>query len=209
MRIVLLGPPGVGKGTQAKRLARINEVKHLTTGELVREEIRMGTPLGHEIQRYNDLGELVPDEVIVGMIKPYLTMTESWILDGFPRDETQARALEVMLDEAGLALDRVIALSAPDDELIDRLSGRRQSAATGKTYHLTFDPPPAGDPGPFIQRVDDSPEDIRHRLEVYHSRTEPLKRYYEERDLLSEVDAGGSMDATTEAILQVLGSVNR
>jgi adenylate kinase len=204
MRIVLIGPPGVGKGTQGQRLAKITGAKHLATGDLVRAEIEVGTAVGHEIQSYNDRGELVPDEIIVGLIKPYLTMTESWILDGFPRDEAQARALDLVLEDAGVGLDRVIVLETPDDELITRLLGRRQSVATGKTYHVTFDPPPASDPGPFVQRVDDTAEDIRRRLEVYHSQTEPLKQYYAERGLLTQIGASGSMDATTEAILQAL-----
>jgi adenylate kinase len=178
--------------------------KHLATGDLVRAEIEAGTAIGHEIRRYNDRGELVPDEIIVGLIKPYLTMTESWILDGFPRDEAQARALDHVLDATGVGLDRAIVLEAPDDELITRLLGRRQSVATGKTYHVSFDPPQADDPGPFVQRVDDTPDDIRRRLEVYHSQTEPLKRYYAQRGLLTQIDAAGSMDATTEAILQAL-----
>jgi adenylate kinase len=207
MRIVLIGPPGVGKGTQGQRLATTTGATHLATGELVRSEIKAGTPIGRKIQSYNDRGELVPDEIIVGLIKPYLTTTESWILDGFPRDEAQARALDRVLEETGVGLDRVIVLEAPDEELITRLLGRRQSVATGKTYHLTFDPPPASDPGPLVQRVDDSPDDIRRRLEVYHSQTEPLKQYYAKRGLLTQIDASGSMDETTEAILQAVKGI--
>jgi adenylate kinase len=197
----------VGKGTQAERLAAMTGAGHLATGDLVREEIRAGTALGHEIQSYNDRGELVPDEIVVGLIVPYLTSTESWILDGFPRDKAQARALDRILDEAGVRLDRVIVLEAPDAELVSRLMGRRQSVATGTTYHLTFNPPPESDPGPFVRRTDDTPEDVQHRLQVYHRRTEPLKRYYAARGLMSEVDAGGSMEATTDAILQALKGV--
>jgi adenylate kinase len=204
MRIVLLGPPGVGKGTQGERLARITGAAHLATGDLVRAEIRAATALGREIQGFNDRGELVPDAVIIGLIEPYLLTNESWILDGFPRDEAQARALDLVLKQAGTGVDRVITLTAPDDVLVTRLAGRLQSAATGETYHVTFNPPPPNDPGPFTRRVDDTPEDILRRLEIYHGETEPLKRYYAARGLLTEVDASGSMDETTDAVVLAL-----
>ena len=204
MRILLLGPPGSGKGTQAQRLAAMTGARHISTGDLVRAEIEAGTELGRRIKDYNDRGELVPDEMILGLVRPYLT-TGSWILDGFPRDEAQARALDVMLNELGVDLDRVVMLVAPDDALITRLLGRVQSVATGKTYHVTYDPPPADDPGPFVRRADDTPEDVRRRLEIYHAQTEPLQAYYAGRGLLTQVDARGPIDALTEAILRALG----
>jgi adenylate kinase len=204
MRIILLGPPGAGKGTQGERLARLTGAKHLATGDLVREEIRAGTPLGRQIKRYNDRGELVPDQIMVGLIEPHLTGTQSWILDGFPRDEAQARALDVILERAGLPIHQVIALEVPDADLVTRMLGRVQSEATGKTYNITLDPPPSSDPGPFVRRTDDTADDILRRLEIYHLQTEPLKRYYAERGLLTAVDADGSMDAVTELILQAV-----
>jgi len=208
MNVVLIGPQGAGKGTQGQRLASLTGAKHLATGDLVRAEIRAGTDLGRRIQEYNDRGELVPDEIMVEimveMVEPHLTAGGSWILDGFPRDDAQARALDALLEQTGTRLDRVIVLQAPDEALVKRLSGRRQSKATGKTYHLEYDPPPPSDPGPFVQRVDDTPEDIRRRLEIYHRETEPLMRYYAGRDLLTEVNADQPIDAVTEDIVRTL-----
>jgi adenylate kinase len=178
--------------------------RHISTGDLVRAEIKAGTDLGRRIKDYNDRGDLVPDEMILGLVRPYLT-TGSWILDGFPRDEAQARALDAMLKEVGVDLDRVVMLAAPDDALVTRLLGRVQSAATGKTYHVTYDPPPEDDPGPFVRRADDTPEDAQRRLAIYHAETEPLKLYYAGRGLLTQVDARQPIDAVTDAILRALG----
>lgn len=205
MRIILLGPQGAGKGTQAARLAERTGAKHISTGDLVRAEIKAGTELGRKVQEYNDRGELVPDEIIVEMAKPHLREAESWILDGFPRTEAQARALDEALEELGVSLDKVVALEAPDEVLIQRLSGRRQSEATGRIYHVEHDPPPPDDPGPFVQRKDDTEEAIRRRLRIYHEQTEPLKGYYAERGLLATVDATRGIDEVTEEILRVLG----
>ena len=159
------------------------------------------------MQDYNDRGELVPDEIIVEMAKPYLDDADSWLLDGFPRNEAQAKALDEALDDIGEKLDAVVALEAPDDALVERLSGRRQSQATGKIYHVEYDPPPedGDDPGPFIQREDDAEDAIRRRLEIYHDQTEPLKDYYAERGLLITVDAEQEIPKVTEDILEAVG----
>jgi len=203
MRLILLGPQGAGKGTQAQRLADKVGAAHISTGDIVRAEIKSGSELGKKVQEYNDKGELVPDEIIVEMAKPYLDDADAWLLDGFPRNEAQAKALDEALDDIGEDLDAVVALEAPDDALVERLSGRRQSQATGKIYHVEFDPPPedGDDPGPFMQRDDDSEESIRRRLEIYHEQTEPLKDYYAERDLLITVDAEQEIPKVTEDIL--------
>jgi adenylate kinase len=203
MRLILLGPQGAGKGTQAQRLADKVGAAHISTGDIVRAEIKSGSELGKKVQEYNDKGELVPDEIIVEMAKPYLDDADAWLLDGFPRNEAQAKALDEALDDIGEDLDAVVALEAPDDALVERLSGRRQSQATGKIYHVEFDPPPedGDDPGPFMQRDDDSEESIRRRLEIYHEQTEPLKDYYAERDLLITVDAEQEIRKVTEDIL--------
>jgi adenylate kinase len=203
MKVILLGPQGAGKGTQAQRLADKVGAQHISTGDIVRAEIESGSELGKKVQEYNDRGDLVPDEIIVEMAKPYLDDADAWLLDGFPRNEAQARALEEALDEIGEDIDAVVALEAPDDALVERLSGRRQSQASGKIYHVEYDPPPENgdDPGPFIQRKDDAEDAIRHRLEIYHEQTEPLKDYYAERDLLVTVDAEQEIPKVTEDIL--------
>jgi adenylate kinase len=213
MRIVLLGPQGAGKGTQAQRISERVGAKHISTGDLVRQEIKSASELGQKIEDYNNRGELVPDEIIIEMMKPYLEHTHSWILDGFPRNESQAEALDEMLEEIGARLDAAIALEAPDEALIRRLSGRRTSEATGRIYHIEHDPPPKspsdeeeeGDPGPFVQREDDTEEAIRRRLEVYHEHTEPLKDYYAERGILARVDATQAIPEVTEDVLEAVG----
>lgn len=207
MRVILLGPQGAGKGTQAQRLADEVGATHISTGDIVRAEIKSGSDLGKKVQDYNDRGELVPDEIIVEMAKPHLDDADAWLLDGFPRNKSQARALDDALDDIGEQLDAVVALEAPDDALVERLSGRRQSQATGKIYHVDHDPPPedGDDPGPFIQRDDDAEEAIRRRLEIYHEQTEPLKDYYADRDLLVAVDAEQEIPKVTEDILAAVG----
>jgi adenylate kinase len=205
MRFILLGPQGAGKGTQAQRLADRVGATHISTGDIVRSEIKSGSELGKKVQDYNDRGELVPDEVIVEMAKPYLDDADSWLLDGFPRNEAQAKALDGALEDLGEKLDAVVALEAPDDALVERLSGRRQSQATGKIYHVEYDPPPEDDEGPFIQRKDDAEDAIRRRLEIYHDQTEPLKDYYAERGLLIMVDAEQAIPKVTEDILEAVG----
>jgi adenylate kinase len=203
MKVILLGPQGAGKGTQAKRLADKVGATHISTGDIVRAEIKSGSELGKKVQEYNDKGELVPDEIIVEMAKPYLEDADSWLLDGFPRNEAQAKALDEALDDIDEGLDAVVALEAPDEALIERLSGRRQSKATGKIYHVEYDPPPENgdDPGPFVQRDDDWEESIRRRLQIYHDQTEPLKDYYAGRGLLITVDAEQEIPKVTEDIL--------
>jgi adenylate kinase len=208
MRIVLLGPQGAGKGTQAQRISRQTGAKHISTGDLVRAEIKSGSELGQTIKDYNDRGDLVPDEIIVEMMRPYLEEAGSWILDGFPRNESQAGALDEMLKQIEAELDAAVALEAPDDLLVERLSGRRTSESTGRIYHVDYDPPPedaSEDPGPFAQRQDDKEESIRHRLKIYHDQTEPLKDYYADRGILVTVDATQAISEVTEDILEAVG----
>ena len=208
MKIILLGPQGAGKGTQAQRLSQKTGAKHISTGDIVRAEIKSGSELGQKVQDFNDRGELVPDEIIVEMAKPYLDDANAWLLDGFPRNEAQAKALDEALKDLDIELDAAVALEAPDDELVERLSGRRTSDATGRVYHVEHDPPPEDseeDPGPFVQRKDDTEEAIRRRLAIYHEQTEPLKDYYAERGLLTTVDARQSIQEVTEEILAAMG----
>ena len=207
MRIVLLGPQGAGKGTQAQRISRETGAKHISTGDLVRAEIKSGSELGQTIKDYNDRGDLVPDEIIVEMMKPYLDEADSWILDGFPRNESQAETLDRMLADIDAELDAAVALEAPDDLLVERLSGRRTSETTGNIYHAEYDPPPDDpdeDPGPFVQREDDREESIRHRLKVYHDQTEPLKDYYADRGILVTVNATQDIPEVTQDILKAV-----
>ena len=208
MKVILLGPQGAGKGTQAQRLSKKTGANHISTGDIVRAEIKSGSELGQNVDDFNDRGELVPDEIIVEMAKPYLDDADAWLLDGFPRNEAQAKALDDALKDLGIELDAAVALEAPDDELVERLSGRRTSDATGRVYHVEHDPPPEDpgeDPGPFVQRKDDTEEAIRRRLAIYHEQTEPLKDYYEERGLLTTVDARKSISEVTEEILSAVG----
>ncbi len=208
MRIIIFGPQGAGKGTQAGKLVEETGATHVATGDLVREEIKKGSELGEKIQEYNDKGELVPDEIIIEMTKPHLDKHDGWILDGFPRNQAQAKALDEALEEIDEKVDRVIALEASDEDLVKRLSGRRQSEATGNTYHIEHDPPPEDsdeDPGPFVQRDDDTEEAIRKRLETYHEETEPLKDYYEEQGLLVTVDASKGIDEVTKEVKKAVG----
>jgi adenylate kinase len=208
VRVILMGPQGAGKGTQAAKLEEETGATHIETGDLVRSEIKQETELGQKIKEYSDKGELVPDEIIIDMTKPYLDENDSWILDGFPRNQEQARALDEALEEIGEKIDRVIVLEADDDALVERLSGRRQSEATGEVYHVEHNPPPDEgsdeDPGPFVQRDDDTEEAIRTRLDTYHEQTEPLKDYYEEQGILVTIDASKDIDEVTKDVLEAV-----
>jgi adenylate kinase len=205
VRIVLLGPQGSGKGTQAKLLSKPIGAQHIAMGDIVRAEIRRGTPLGESLRQYNDRGELVPDDIILRLIRPVLQAKTNWILDGFPRDTAQARALDDVLREEECPLDRVVALEMREAPLLERLAARRQSESTGAVYNLVTYRPPPDDPGPFVSRADDAPDKIRRRLELYHAVTEPLKQYYDAQGLLTPVDADGSIDDVHERVLRALG----
>ena len=207
MKVVILGPQGAGKGTQAQRVSEETGAEHIATGDLVRAEIKSGSELGEQIKDYNDRGELVPDETIIEMTMPYLEQNDSWLLDGFPRNEAQAEALDKALNERDMELDAAIVLEASDEELVQRLSGRRQSEASGNIYHIEHDPPPENeeeDPGPFVQRDDDKEEAIRRRLEIYHDQTKPLKSYYAERNILATIDATQEISKVTEDVMAAL-----
>lgn len=174
-------------------------------GDIIRREIRLGSPLGETLRQYSDRGELVPDETVLELVGPILRTNDNWILDGFPRDLAQARALDTFLQDDHHPLDRVVALEIPEEPLTERLAGRVQSESTGATYHLVHNPPPPEDPGPFVQRADDAPEGIRRRLELYHSVTEPLKKHYDDQGLLTHVDADGSIDEVRDRVSAALG----
>lgn len=203
-RIVMLGLPGAGKGTQAEWLAAVTGLQHLSTGDVVRAEIAAGTSLGRGLRQYSDRGELVPDAMIIDLVKPYLSVTPRWILDGFPRDLPQALVLDAALETLGQSVECVLALALPDTTVVDRLQDRRVSATTHKIYNLRTEPPPTDDPGPFIQRADDHPDEIRRRLKIYHAQTEPLLAEYGRRGILRTIDGTGSVEAVHERIRQAL-----
>lgn len=195
LNLILLGPPGAGKGTQAERLVEDFSVAYYATGEILRTAVKEGTELGRQAETYMTAGELVPDDVIIGVILEAVERPEAadgFLLDGFPRTIAQGEALEGSLEEHGRSLTAVLLIEAPDDEIVRRLSGRRVSKS-GRVYHIEFDPPKHEgrcdvDGSALVQREDDKPETIRKRLEVYHRQTAPLIAFYEERGLLRRFD---------------------
>jgi adenylate kinase len=203
MLVIFLGPPGAGKGTQAQRLVEEKGFMHISTGDLLREAVKNRTPLGVKAKEYMERGELVPDDLIVALIKEKLPKEGNVILDGFPRTIAQAQALDQMLEELGKKVDAVVLFDVPDEVVIERLSGRRIDPKTGKVYHVKYNPPPEG--VEVIQREDDKPEVIKKRLEVYRKQTAPLIDYYKEKGNLLVVDATKSPDEVYEDLITKLG----
>jgi len=213
MRLVFLGAPGVGKGTQAQRLAAQEKIPQVSTGDILRESVKRGTPLGRQVKAYMDSGKLVPDEVVIGVVREKLRSPEcarGYILDGFPRTVAQAEALDRMFTETGTpGLDYVVSFDAPEEELVRRLSGRRSCATCQTVYHMEHDPPrregicgKCG--GALIQRADDGPETVLARLRVFDQQTKPLVEYYQRRGLLRRVDASASIDQVYKRLLAVV-----
>jgi len=201
LNLILLGPPGAGKGTQADRLVEDFSVAYYATGDILRAAVKEGAELGRQADAYMKAGELVPDEVMIGIVLAAIQRPEAedgFLLDGFPRTIAQAEALEEGLDAHGRTLTAVLLLEVPDEELVRRISGRRVSAG-GRVYHVDTDPPKVDgvcdvDGTELVQREDDKPETVRRRLKVYHEQTAPLIDFYEERGLLRRFD--GTRSAT-------------
>ena len=204
MILVFLGPPGAGKGTQAQRLAKEKGFVHISTGDLLREAVQKGTPLGKKAKEYMDRGELVPDDLIIALIEEVFPEHGKVIFDGFPRTIKQAEALDEMLKKKGMKVDHVLLFELSDEEIIERLSGRRIDPKTGKVYHIKYNPPPLG--VEVIQRDDDKPEVIKNRLKVYREQTAPLIEYYEKKGILRKIDASKPVEEVYKQILEVIGN---
>lgn len=203
MRMIFIGPPGAGKGTQAARLVEHYRIPHISTGDLFRAAVKAGTEMGQAAGRFMKAGQLVPDEVVIGMVKERIAepvCAGGFMLDGFPRTLPQAEAL----DAAGVALDRVLVLEVPDDLIVQRIVGRRSDPETGAIYHLEFSPPPAAIADRLVHRQDDTEEACRARLASYHAQTSPIIPYYGERGLVRKVDGVGDPDVVTQRIQTVL-----
>ena len=203
----------MGKGTQAQRLAAQEKIPHVSTGEILRESVKRGTPLGLQAKGYMDSGKLVPDEVVIGLVPEKLTSPEcarGYILDGFPRTVAQAEALDRMFKETGTpGLDHVVSFDVPKEEIVRRLSGRRSCSTCQTVYHIEHDPPKREGicdkcDGALVQRADDKPETVLARLRVFDQQTSPLVEYYQKRGLLRRVDATVSIDQVYKRLLAVV-----
>ncbi len=213
MRIVLVGPPGAGKGTQAAYLARNLSIPHISTGDLFRANISQGTELGKEAQKYMKAGQFVPDSVTVGMAKDRLNQpdaTEGFLLDGFPRNLHQAEVLDEYLAGQGIQVDAVLDLEVPEDEVVKRIAGRRICRNdSAHVFHVTYKQPQQAGVcdvcgGELYQRDDDSEETVRKRLEVYHTQTEPIIDYYKAQGLVVTISALGKVEEVTQRAMDAL-----
>lgn len=210
MRMILVGPPGAGKGTQAARLVEKLKIPHLSTGDMLRAAVKAGTSLGQEAKRYMNDGKLVPDEVVIGMVIERLQAEDcqkGFMLDGFPRTTPQAEALQIALEKAGVTLDAVVLIEVPDEIIEERIIHRRSDPDTGKIYHLKFNPPPAEIVDRLNHRKDDTAEAVRTRLQKYHDETAPVVPFYEGQDLLKRVDGLGTPDEVTARIYHELSVI--
>jgi adenylate kinase len=216
LNLILLGPPGAGKGTQAQRLVADFRLPYVATGEMLRDAGRAGTELGQEAAKYMNNGDLVPDEVIIGLAVERIQQpdcADGFILDGFPRTVEQAKALDAELERMGRKLTAALFIDVPDEEVVRRISGRRQCVKNEQhVYHVDFDPPKNDnvcdqDGARLIQRDDDKPETVKHRLAVYHEQTEPVVVYYDERGILRRFDGSRSPTEVHDHIRATLATL--
>jgi len=213
VKIVLLGPPGAGKGTQAKSISNRYSIPHISTGDIFRKNISENTPLGIEAKKYIDKGQLVPDEVTINMVKDRLQEDDcksGFLLDGFPRTVIQAEALQEFLLERDKNLDTALLIEVPTEFILERMTGRRVCPSCGASYHIKYNPPIHGDKcdvcgSDIIQRKDDSEETVSERLDVYKKQTQPLIDFYKEKNLLSVVDGTKAINEVFEGICALLG----
>jgi adenylate kinase len=217
LNLILLGPPGSGKGTQGEALQEDLRLPYYATGDILRAAVKEGTDVGNQAKEYMDKGELVPDEVIIGVISERVQGEEAsdgFILDGFPRTVPQAEALEAAMQKLGRAMTAAILIEVPEDEIVKRISGRRTCEQGGHVFHVDFNPPKDDevcdvDGSKLVIRDDDKPEVVQKRLEQYHDKTEPLIDYYEDRGILQTVDGTGAPEDVAEHIRGLLATLKR
>ena len=214
MKIIMLGAPGAGKGTQAKQIAAKYEIPHISTGDIFRANIKEGTELGKKAKAFMDKGELVPDELTCDLVVDRISKPDAakgYVLDGFPRTIPQAEALTKALEARGEKIDYAINVEVPDENIVNRMSGRRACVGCGATYHVKYNAPKTEDVcdicgEKLILRDDDKPETVQKRLGVYHDQTQPLIDYYEKAGVIKEVDGTVDMEDVFQAIVNVLGA---
>lgn len=207
MRMILVGPPGAGKGTQAAQLLERLTIPHISTGDMLRAAVQAGTALGKEADEYMQRGDLVPDRVVIGMVLERIQeddAKEGFMLDGFPRTKPQAEALDKALKDAKVDLDAVVLIEVPDALIVERITGRRMDPETGDIYHIEFQPAPEAIQDRLIQRKDDTEEAVKARLQKYHNETKPIVPFYEAQGILKRVDGVGTPDEVTERMMQTL-----
>lgn len=216
MKIILLGPPGAGKGTQAKSISKKYSIPHISTGDIFRKNISDKTPLGIEAKKYIDEGHLVPDQLTIDIVEDRLKQDDcvnGFLLDGYPRTVSQAEALERFLQDEGQKLDTALLIKVPKEFILDRMTGRRVCTACGASYHVKYNPPKAEGicdacGSKVVQRADDNETTVNERLDVYESQTQPLIDFYSDRKQLSEVDGTKAIEDVFKDICGILGAIN-
>jgi len=209
MRMILVGPPGAGKGTQAGRLIETYKIPHISSGDMLRAAVKEGTELGQEADTFMKAGKLVPDDVVIGMILERVAKPDcenGFMLDGFPRTRPQAQALDEAMVKANVELDAVLLIEVPDQLLEERACGRRTDPETGTIYHLKYNPPPADIVDRLQHRKDDTVEAVSTRVQKYHSETAPIVPFYENKGILKRVDGVGTPDEITKRITAALAT---